>query len=146
MSSVLSRLVGVGCLLGALYFAHRSVEFRRHGEVVTGTVVAIDAKVTHEDNRIGYSERADIRYTPKGRAQPLLLRSNWSSGLFSSNDIGDKVSVRYLPDHPEEAREDSAFLDWLAPLLLLVLGVAGVTGRLQPGGGPETTLWRHRRE
>jgi hypothetical protein len=145
MGSALSRIVGVGCLAGAVYVANLSIEFRRHGEIVTGTVVAIDAKVTHDDGAINYSERAEILYTPKGGKQPLRLHSNWASGLFSSNDIGDKVSVRYLPDRPEEARQDSLLFDWLAPLALLVLGLAGVTGRLQ-SSDPETTLWSSRRE
>ena len=147
MGTGLSRLVGVGCLLGALYFAQRSIEFRRHGEVVLGTVVAVDARVSHDDDGVDYSERAEIRYTPKGGGKPLVLTSNWNNALFGRHDIGDEVSVRYLAERPEEAREDSLLLDWLGPLLLLVLGVAGVTGRLQSdASGPDITLWRGRRE
>jgi hypothetical protein len=147
MGTGLSRLVGVGCLLGALYCAQRTLEFRRHGEIVPGTVVAIDAQVTHDDDGVDYSERAEIRYTPRSGGKPRILRSNWNNVLFGSHDIGDTVDVRYLPDRPDDARQDSLLLDWLLPGLLLVLGAAGVTGRLQSDhSGPDRTLWRGRRE
>lgn len=147
MGTGLSRLIGLGCLLGALYFAQRSIEFRRHGEVVLGTVVAIDARVSHDGDGLDYSERSEIRYSPKSGGKPLVLRSNWNNALFGRHDVGDRVSVRYLSDRPAEAREDSLLLDWLLPLLLLVLGVAGVTGRLRSSNsGADVTIWSDRRE
>ena len=147
MTTTLSRLIGVGCIVGALYMAHRTLEFRRHGDVVSGTVVAIESELTHDNNGVSYAERREIRYVPKSGGKPMILRSNWNNALFGSHDIGDSVSVRYLPADPEDAREDSLFLDWLAPLLLLVLGIAGVTGRLQSSdSGPDITIWRDRRE
>src|SRR5690606_15648120 len=39
MGRALSLMLGLVCLLGALYTAHRALEFHRHGEVVLGTVV-----------------------------------------------------------------------------------------------------------
>ena len=145
--SALSRIVGIGCLLGALYAGQRSLEFRRHGEVVDGKVVAVDAKVSASRDGVDYSERTEIRYTPRSGGPPLLLKSNWNGALFGSNDVGDTVAVRYLPARPDDAREDSALRDWLLPLLLVVLGVAGLRGRLRSDdSGPEFTLWRDRRE
>ena len=147
MGTTVSRLVGMGCLVGALYMAHRTIEFRRHGEVVSGTVVAIDARVTHDGDSVDYSERTEIRYVPRSGGKPIVMRSNWNNELFGRHDVGDVVSIRHLPDDPADAREDSLFLDWLAPLLMLVLGTAGVTGRLQSNDdGAETTIWRNRRE
>ena len=147
MGARMSRLIGVGCLIGALYMTHRTIEFRRHGEIVPGTVVAIDATVTRDGHDVDYSERTEIRYVPKSGGKPLVMRSKWNNTLFGRRDIGDRVSIRHLPDDPADAREDSFFLDWLAPVLMLALGLAGVTGRLQSNGdGADTTIWRDRRE
>src|SRR5687768_14703427 len=125
MGTAMSRLVGVGCLLGALYCAQRSVEFRRHGEVVSGTVVAVDVRVTASRDGVDRAERTEIRYTPKAGGKPFVLKSNWNNALFGRHDVGDAVEVRYLPASPGEAREDNLLFDWLLPLLLVVLGVAG---------------------
>jgi hypothetical protein len=147
MGTGLSRLVGVGCLLASLYCAQRSLEFRRHGEVVSGTVVAVDVRVTASSEGVEREQRTEIRYTPKESAAPYVLKSNWNGALFGRHDLGDQVAVRYLPDDPGDAREDSLLLDWLLPLLLVLLGIAGVCGRLQSESrGWEFTLWRHRRE
>ena len=145
--SRLSRVIGIGCLLGALYTGQRSIEFRRHGEVVDGKVVAVDAKVTAGSEGLNYEERTEIRYTPKSGGPPLVLKSNWNNSLFGSNELGDTVAVRYLPARPDDAREDSLLRDGLLPLLLVVLGVAGVRGRLRSDDREwEFTLWRDRRE
>jgi hypothetical protein len=147
MGTTLSRIVGVGCMLGALYCAQRSIEFRRHGEVVEGRVVAVDAEITHDGDGLEYSERIEIRYTPKSGGKARVLRSGWNNTLFGRHDVGDHVIVRYLPDHPDDAREDSQFRDGLLPLMLLFFGIAGVTGRLQSSSsGADTTIWSERRE
>jgi hypothetical protein len=147
MGTALSRLVGVGCLLGALYCAQRTLEFRRHGEVVSGKVVAVDLRVTASRDGIDHEERSEVRYTPKAGGKSFVLKSNWNGALFGRHDVGDAVDVRYLPARPADAREDSLLLDWLLPLLLLALGIAGVTGRLRSDRHDwEFTLWRDRRE
>lgn len=147
MGDLLSRVIGVGCVLGALYTAHRSLEFRREGLVVEGQVVAVDARITRDDDGIGYSERVEIRYTPAAGGKPQVLKSGWNNALFGAHEVGDRVRVRHLPGRPGDAREDSLLRDLLLPALLLVLGIAGLAGRLtSSSSGAETTIWRDRRE
>jgi hypothetical protein len=147
MGTAVSRVIGVGLLLGALYTAHRSIEFRREGELVVGRVVAIEAEVTHDHDSIGYSEKAEIRYVPRAGGPSRVLRSGWNNVLFGAHEVGDEVTVRYLPEDPDDAREDSLLRDALLPLLLGALGIAGILGRLQSShSGADTTIWHRRRE
>jgi hypothetical protein len=135
-----SLLIGVGCLIGAAWAANRSLEYRRHGIVVQGEVISVDAQVT-QDSGISYSERAVVRYTPSDGGKPRILKFHWATPLLGGHEPGDKVSVRYLPDEADAAREDSLLLDWAGPAALLILGIGGLTGRLR-SGQPETVLWR----
>lgn len=147
MGTTLSRVIGVGLLLGAFYTAHRSIEFRREGEQVVGKVVAIEAKVTHDADSVGYSEQVEIRYAPRGGGPGRVLRSGWNNVLFGAHQVGDEVTVRYLPEDPDDAREDSLLRDALLPLLLAALGIAGLLGRLKSSdSGADTTIWHRRRE
>jgi hypothetical protein len=147
MGTTLSRVIGVGLLLGASYTAHRSLEFRREGELVVGKVVAIEAQVTHDDDSIGYSENVEIRYVPRTGGPGHVLRSGWNNVLFGAHEMGDEVTVRYLPEDPDDAREESLLRDALLPILLGALGIAGLMGRLQSSdSGADTTIWHRRRE
>ncbi len=142
MSRGWSVIIGIGCLLGSVYVAERSLEFRRHGEVVVGTVQSVDSKLTSDNEGVDYSERSVVSYTPKAGGGPFLVKTGWATAWFSSTKPGDPVAVRYLPKQPEEAREDSLFLDWAAPLALLVLGIAGIAGKLQGSNDEERVWWR----
>jgi len=141
MSRGWSMVIGIACLLGAVYVGKQSIEFRRHGEVVVGTVQSVDAKLTSDEKGVDYSERAVVSYTPKAGGGPFTVKTGWATAWFSSRKPGDAVAVRYLPKQPEEAREDSLILDWAAPLALLVLGIAGITGKLQ-SSDEERVWWR----
>lgn len=136
-----SFLLGIAFLLGAAYFAQRSLEFRRHGEVVSGTVVAVDARLSSDEDGLRYSKRALVQYTPASGGEALSMRTSWSSAWFGSLQPGDSVRVRYLPRAPQEAREDSLLFDCLGPLALLLLAVGSFTGKLRSTRG-ETVWWR----
>ncbi len=136
-----SIIIGIGCLLGSVYTAKQSLEFRRHGEVVVGTVLSVDSQLTSDEDGFDYSERTLVQYIPKGSSEPLTMRTLWASAWLSSNKPGNSVRVRYLPSAPHEAREDSLLLDWGAPLALAFLGVGGLTGTLR-SSQPDTVWWR----
>lgn len=145
--SALTRIVGLACLAGALYTGHRSVEFWRHGEVVPGTVVAVDVETSVGPGGVDRSERPEIRYTPQGERAPRIFQADWSNSLFGRHHPGDTIDVRYLPEDPADARIDSRTRDVLVPVLLLVIGILGVRGHLQPGGDDDHWfVWRDRRE
>ena len=136
-----SMVIGIACLLGAAYVGKQSIELRRHGEVVVGIVQRLDAKLTSDKQGLDYSERAVVSYTPKAGGGLFTVRTGWATAWFSPTQPGDAVAVRYLLKQPEVSREDSLFLDWAGPLALLVLGIAGIAGKLQSSQG-ERVWWR----
>ncbi|MCB1569812.1 MAG: DUF3592 domain-containing protein [Dokdonella sp.] len=143
MNRFLSLLVGVACLCGSVYMAKRSIEFRRHGEVVTGEVIGVDRQLTHDDDGFDLSERVRVRYTPLSGGPPLEMRTNWVTAWISRTKPGDPRSVRYLPDDPADAREDSWLIDLLGPVALLLIGVGAFTGNLTSSRA-ENVLWSSR--
>ena len=136
-----SILIGIACLAGAVYTADQALEFHRHGEVVTGKVLSVDARLSTDESGIDYSERQLVQYTPTGSNRPLTMKTHWSSGWFFTRKPGDSVAIRYLPTSPEKAREDSRLFDWLAPIALVLLAIGGFTGRLT-WSEPERVWWR----
>ena len=146
MGRALSLILGLICLMGALYTAHRSLEFRQYGEVVPGMVVMEQTAPGLMAGGLSYSQRLVVRYTPLAGGEPLDLQTGWTSNWFTSPDAGEPVEVRYLPEHPAQARLDNLFLDIVAPLGLLVLSLAALAGSLGPAShGSSRVLWRGRR-
>jgi hypothetical protein len=141
MSRAWSLLLGIVFLGFAAYTTQRALEFRRTGVVVTGEVIAVDKQLTMEDGALSYSERPRVRYTPNGSRRPLTMTFNWASPIFADHQPGDAVRVRYLPGNPADAREDSALLDWLWPVALVLLGIGGFTNTLRSGPA-EYVIWR----
>lgn len=146
MGRALSLILGLVCLLGAFYAAQRSLEFRRHGEVVPGVVIVTDAAPGLLADGHSYRQRLTVRYTPLAGGGPLELEAGWTSNWFTSPDPGETAEVRYLPEHPSEARLDNLFIDIVCPLGLLGLGLAALAGSLGPAShGSSRALGRGRR-
>ncbi len=141
MGSGWSILLGIAFLLGAAYLTQRTLEFRRHGEVVSGTVIAVEAQLSSDGGGLQFSRRATISYVPKQGGKALTMRTGWVSSWFGPLQSGDRVAVRYLPKSPEDAREDSFLVDWGGPLALILMGFGGLTGKLTRGS-QETVWWR----
>ena len=132
MGRVLSLMLGLVCLLGALYTAHRALEFHRHGEVVLGTVVEDSQALGVMAGGVSRSQPIRVRYTPLGSDTPLELQTGLTSSWFTSPEPGETFAVRYLPERPADARQDSLLIDLVAPLGLLVLGLSALSGPLGP--------------
>lgn len=138
MNRFLSLLIGIACLCGSAYMAKRTIEFRSHGEVVS-----VDRRLTHDDDGFDLSERVRVRYTPLSGGPPLEMRTNWATAWIFHSKPGDSRSVRYLPDDPADAREDSWLIDLLGPVALLLIGIGGLSGNLT-SSRPESVLWSSR--
>ncbi|SFN33611.1 DUF3592 domain-containing protein [Dokdonella immobilis] len=140
MNRFLSLAIGIVCLCGSAYMAKRTIEFRRHGEVVSGEVIAVDRQLTHGEDGFDLSERTQVRYTPRSGGPPLEMHTQWGTAWIFHSKPGDPQSLRYLPDNSVDAREDSWLIDLLGPVTFLLLGVGGLTGSLT-SSRPESVLW-----
>jgi len=141
MGSFWSVLIGVVALGFAVYLGKQSIEYRRDGVVVVGTVKEVQRQISSDGDGPQYSERYVVVYTPQGQKQALTMRTGWHSGFLFGTKAGSAVKVRYLPQAPQEAREDSWLIDIGGPIALVLLGIGGLTGRLQSGRA-ETVWWR----
>lgn len=143
MNRALSLIVGLICLLGALFAAHRSLEFRQRGEVVPGVVLEQSSSVEPVLAGREHGRRMTVRYTPLEGGEPLELQTGITSAWFVSPEPGELLAVRYLPERPADARMDSLFLDIAGPVGLLMLGFVALTGWLGPAAhGSSRMLWR----
>jgi hypothetical protein len=135
------RWFGIACLVAAAWATQRSWEIHRDGVVVEGKVIRVDAKVAVDDRSISYTERAVVTYRRREGGDLHTLKGHWSSPLFGAHQPGDKVMVRYLPDETDDAQEDSMLVNWVLPVVLLVLGISGLAGGLRSSGN-EWVIWR----
>jgi hypothetical protein len=119
-------VVGVGLLIGAAaaYWSTRS--FLSSAVTAEGAVVAY-AESRDSDGSLSYYPI--VAFTPKDGAK-VEFRS--SAGGSRRGPIGERVAVLYDPRNPQRAEIHSFLALWLAPVILLALGVgfAGVGAAL----------------
>jgi hypothetical protein len=146
MGRALSLILGLICLAGAFYTAHRALEFRQHGQVVLGTVVEESLPLGVVASGFSHRQRFKVHYTPLAGGESLELETGFTSNWFASPEPGETFAVRYLPEQPVDARQDSLFLDVVCPFGLLVLALVALAGNLGPAShGSSRVLWRSRR-
>ncbi|MCK7593777.1 DUF3592 domain-containing protein [Pseudomarimonas salicorniae] len=143
MGRVLSLILGLVCLAGSLYTGYRSLEFRQQGEVVQGTVVEESLPLGLMSGGLSYTQRIKVAYTPIGADDSFELETGFTANWFASPDPGEAFAVRYLPHEPDDARQDSLFLDIASPLGLFVLALVALAGNLGPAShGASRVLFR----
>jgi hypothetical protein len=128
-------VVGVLLLGVAGVVAVRTVQFLGGANSATGEVVEL---VPHRSSKGGTTWSPVVSYTVNGEVHRL-------EGSYSSNvlmyEVGERVTVRYEPGNPGEARIDGWLGTWLLPTILGGIGV--VFGAV--GGGFLLVRLRRRR-
>jgi hypothetical protein len=126
--------VGAWLMIDALRFnaaAHRA----------EGTVVRLNWK-TSRDNK-GHSSSSAypvVRFQAEGRE----VQFEGSVGASPPHyDVGEKVTVLYAPGHPDDARIESTFEQFIFPGIFLGLGVLGLLIGLAMLIVPGVTARRH---
>jgi len=111
--ALIAIVIGIGCLIAAVFTIHSTRDFLRSSVVVPGHVVALNAGGSHPQIAFVTQSGEAISY-PQG-------------GMIFGMKVGDTVQVRYLPGTPRH----SATLDrfgalWDNTLFLAVLGSAAI--------------------
>lgn len=111
--ALIAIVIGIGCLIAAVFTIHSTRDFLRSSVVVPGRVVALNAGGSHPQIAFVTQSGEAISY-PQG-------------GMIFGMKVGDAVQVRYLPGTPRH----SATLDrfgalWDNTLFLAVLGSAAI--------------------
>jgi hypothetical protein len=104
--ALLAGVVGVGLSLWGLWGTVTSVKLAAKGEEALGVVVS------HEGRRFGDTQ---VEYQADGRTFE-------THGTVFGNRL--RVSVRYLPEAPEEARVGDFLNLWGFPLVKVLAGLA----------------------
>jgi hypothetical protein len=131
------------CAVG-LYLGIPSLIAGLDTEPTDGMVVAIEERITSD----GKSYKPIVEYMV-GQDRFQCRGAVWSDPHIYS--VGDRVSVRYNPDHPEIGMIDSFFQRWLGPLIFLSVGalfeafiLAGLKQRLRAAnvkGSEKALAW-----
>jgi len=107
-------------LLGGAVWAYLKQQRTMQGRVATtGTVVELAQQSTTSAN--GYVLCPVVEFTlPSGET----VKFTSEFGSFPAKDkIGDTVKVRYDATDPQKAEVDSSMSIWLAPLILVFIGL-----------------------
>ena len=105
-------------LLGGAAWAYFSQQRKMQSRVATtGTVV----ELTQQNTTRGYILCPVVEFTmPSG--ERIRFTSEFGSRP-ASHTIGQSVAVRYDPADPQKAEVESAMSLWLAPLIMVFMGV-----------------------
>ncbi len=132
-------LIGLGLLAGGIYFAVGQAKLMISGREAPGVVVELERGTSSSGGRPGFFPIVAFEPEP-GREITFRHRTG---GAETRYRIGDRVTVVYLPEAPEEALIAEGIMNALLPLLLLVIGpgmillalrgIAGARARLRAG-------------
>lgn len=116
-------LVGIVLLVGAAWLAWRRAVVAWRGEAAVGQVVAFEERrgMEHERHYVPVVSFRDRRGNPHRFTSP-------AGSADRRPPIGSVVTVRYLPDAPEQAFIVSFLHMWAAPAGMLVLGLGALLG------------------
>jgi len=112
-------LSAFGLLGGAVWAYLKQQRTLQNRAATTGTVVELTQKATASAN--GYILCPVVEFSlPSG--EKIKFTSEFGS-FPASNKIGDTIKVRYDLTDPQKAEVDSAMSVWLAPLILVFMGL-----------------------
>jgi hypothetical protein len=109
-------LPGLGLLLGSFFAFNSTQNFLEKSVTATGTVI---------DLRLEYSEDSNVYY-PLVKFQTENGKEIKFKSSFGTNppayQVGEEVSIIYLPDNPNKAQINSFWSLWFLSILLLGMG------------------------
>lgn len=131
-------------LCGCAYFTQQTIHLKRTGVTALGTVVdqkrQTSWRASHSSFKFSVTYAPVVEFTPEG-GSPVTFRSDlWSS---VPKTIGKNVDVLYDRNHPDEARVNGFWENWLMTVMLGVFGVGfllSVLGTMEAGDGNDSSI------
>jgi len=112
-----SGLAAFGLLGGAAWTYFKQQRTMQSRVAATGTVV----ELTRQNTARGYILCPVVEFTiPSG--EMIRFTSEFGSRP-ASHSVGQSIAVRYDPVDPQKAEVESAMSLWLAPLIMVFMGV-----------------------
>jgi Protein of unknown function (DUF3592) len=113
-------IVGSLVFLLGIYLLYRRIYFLIHSQSILGKVISYEAR-TFDDSQVFYP----VITFMLGNNQEYTFTSVAGSGQKQYPE-GHVVTVRYLPEKPQDAFINSFLHFWAAPVGCIVLGSAGI--------------------
>ena len=127
--SVLFTVIGMILILIAVFLAVYSMRLRAISLRTSGTIVRMVQRKDEEDGSI--SNFPVVGYQVEDKAYEIQGSVSSSVPVYS---VGQRITVLYPPNHPEQGRIDTFLEQWFVPLLVgfigIVFGLIGVLGVL----------------
>lgn len=112
--------IGLGLMLIGFILAYRTTQFKKSAIMVPGTVVELIEKVSHSDEgtSIVYVPRVAFR-TAEGQESVFISDTGSNPPGFRP---GETVEVMYRPGDPYDARINTFWQLYLAPVICIGIG------------------------
>lgn len=115
-------IAGLGLCAGGIYLAQKRQAFLDTAIVAEGVVVDFTHKTSTSDGKTTSTYYPKVRYTPTGYDTPVTFEHDWGSSN-PSYSRGEQVRVLYSPISPDDAIIDEGWMNWLASILTLSIGL-----------------------
>lgn len=112
--------LSIGLLIGAYYSYQSQSEFFSTAYHAQGTVTGFKESSSTSDGSTTYTYAPIIKFKVDNKT--IKFTDNMGSS-HPSEKRGDIVDVYYNPNDPNDAQMDKGWLNWILPIILLVLGV-----------------------
>jgi len=116
VNTLIFSVLGVGLLIGAVYSANNSYEFKNAASLTQGKVVDYIKRRSND----GTTYAPVIEFVTEKNTTVEFTSS--SSSSYRSYSIGDKIDVLYLENNPNNARINSFMSLWFLPIILGFIG------------------------
>lgn len=118
ITGVIFLLIGLGVLVGDFFMVSGNLSFLNNSLKADGNVVRIVQSRSSDNGNFMYSP--EISFTD-ALGQTITFDSNISSSV-STYQVGEKVSVLYNKNNPQDAKINTFFQLWFGPILMTFLG------------------------
>jgi len=116
-------VVAVGLLIGGGFVAKQRSHFLLAAHKAPGQVIGFRRTTSVSDGRTRWNFFPQVRFRPQGHTAPVTFEHDVGSNPPDYRS-GEKVTVLYEPQHPENAIIDEGWMNWFGPALMIVIGIA----------------------
>jgi hypothetical protein len=121
--AIIARLIGIGCLIGAIVAFVKQRRQRGEAVTTTGVVTGLTKRVMNPGSAAVYCPTVEFTALSGER---ISFESAFGS-MPAAYQVGQAVKIYYDPKNPAKAEVDSGLSRWLTPGCLLALQSAGVS-------------------
>ena len=117
------KIIGIILIVAGIYFLFRPLSFSDSRTQATGTVLAVNTTNTFSVTEQKNLRKTDVTVSYQTQSGQSVQFDTTAISPFASYHAGQKVTVLYEPQYPDQAGLKDEYTKWYIPLLLWVLGI-----------------------